>query len=231
MRLDIHVHVHVIRRLERVVGKPIPNYGEGLLYEHCAAPDSKVEFETSNYGVRTTSEVEYEFVCKPAEQRPDGSSWPEESKLKPGSSSQAPDWKSAAHMVGKKNVNNRWKVIVNQARKQSHMRKPLSKEDLDQEIEKINIRLRSLPNENELKHEEAWGARLYTGPMYEKCKLAACITPYKLHSLSTASPCFSLQTIASFAAYKLESRPMTTPRAIWTRALSCKANLFACAQT
>ena len=48
--------------------------------EHCDATDSDVPFETSNYGIRTTSKTEWLFVAKPREVLDTGD-WPKEVKL------------------------------------------------------------------------------------------------------------------------------------------------------
>lgn len=66
--------------LEGIIGSPSPNLHEGMCREHTQGPDSGQEFETFNYGVRTTSSTEWKFVAEPdkfvAERN-----WPTETKL------------------------------------------------------------------------------------------------------------------------------------------------------
>ena len=69
--------------LERLLGPPSPNLQEAMRREHCASADSKEYFTSANYGVTTTSQIEWLFVVEPQ----DGlrklrlAAWPHEQKL------------------------------------------------------------------------------------------------------------------------------------------------------
>lgn len=51
--------------LERLLGPPSPNLLDAMQREHCASADSKEYFTSANYGVTTTSQVEWFFVVDP----------------------------------------------------------------------------------------------------------------------------------------------------------------------
>jgi hypothetical protein len=51
--------------LDGLIGPPNPNLLEGMRNEHSQCKDSHIEFETPNYGVITTSHVEYLVVVEP----------------------------------------------------------------------------------------------------------------------------------------------------------------------
>ena len=51
--------------LEGLLGPPSPQLTTAMLREHCHSEDSAVEFTTSNYGITTTSQIEYHFVFDP----------------------------------------------------------------------------------------------------------------------------------------------------------------------
>ena len=52
--------------LEGLVGPPSANILSAMSQEHCCGPDAKAVFETKNYEIETTSEVEWWFVHDPA---------------------------------------------------------------------------------------------------------------------------------------------------------------------
>jgi hypothetical protein len=64
------------RGLEGMIGAPNPNIMEAMMKEHCNSKDSKTEFTPSNYGITTTSEIEWEFVTNPEKR----TTWPVETK-------------------------------------------------------------------------------------------------------------------------------------------------------
>ena len=64
--------------LEGIVGSPDPNVLEAMRAEHSNGPDSFQLFTTANYGVTTTSEIEFHFVAEP--EQPPASGWPAETK-------------------------------------------------------------------------------------------------------------------------------------------------------
>jgi ankyrin repeat protein len=51
--------------LDGLIGPPNPNLQEGMRSEHCQRKDSSVKFTTHNYGITTTSHVEYLMVVEP----------------------------------------------------------------------------------------------------------------------------------------------------------------------
>jgi len=51
--------------LEALIGSPSPNLLPQMEVEHCKAPDSDMLFVTSNYGIETTSRIEWWFVMDP----------------------------------------------------------------------------------------------------------------------------------------------------------------------
>jgi hypothetical protein len=55
--------------LEGRLGAPNPNLHEAMEREHCASADSHAEFQTPNYGVKTTSAVEWWVVVEPTPAR------------------------------------------------------------------------------------------------------------------------------------------------------------------
>ena len=55
--------------LEGRIGRPQPNLYVAMEDEHRRSIDSRDEFTTSNYGVKTTSQIEWWFVIDPAEGR------------------------------------------------------------------------------------------------------------------------------------------------------------------
>ena len=71
--------------LEKLLGPPSPQLEQAMKREHCASADSKEFFTSGNYGVTTTSQIEWYFVFDPN----DGLSklhgvvddWPEEQML------------------------------------------------------------------------------------------------------------------------------------------------------
>ena len=51
--------------LERLLGPPSPNLLEAMRRDHCASRDSFVYFNSANYDVHTTSQIEWLFVVDP----------------------------------------------------------------------------------------------------------------------------------------------------------------------
>lgn len=71
--------------LEGLIGPPNPNLLVAMEREHCDSSDSQLAFSTPNYGVTTTSEIEWWFVFNPERglrklRLSEG--WPQEEKLK-----------------------------------------------------------------------------------------------------------------------------------------------------
>ena len=71
--------------LEGVIGPPQPDLQEGLRRDHCKADDSNWWFTAMNYGVNTTSLIEWWFVVNPkegvSELKLQGEKYPEETQL------------------------------------------------------------------------------------------------------------------------------------------------------
>ena len=51
--------------LERLLGPPSPNLLEAMRRDHCASADSFIYFQSPNYDVSTTSQIEWLFVADP----------------------------------------------------------------------------------------------------------------------------------------------------------------------
>ena len=68
--------------LERVVGPPHNKVLEAMEREHTSGPEAAEEFVTSNYGITTTSTVEWSFVAAPdaAPEHHQLERWPEEAR-------------------------------------------------------------------------------------------------------------------------------------------------------
>ena len=124
--------------LEGKVGSPDPKVREAMLAEHCQRPDSDATFTAGNYGVNTTSAIEWRFVDAPS--KPPSGGWPVETRnTHVGEGSDAV----------------------------SIMRATIPRDELHARLTTRNARL-SLLGEPELQLVEAVGARLYTGPMFAK---------------------------------------------------------------
>jgi hypothetical protein len=65
--------------LEAKIGAPDPNVHDAMAAEHTERADSNQEFSTSNYGMTTTSSIEWRFVAEP--DQPPEAGWPKETKL------------------------------------------------------------------------------------------------------------------------------------------------------
>ena len=73
------------RGLESFIGKPKKLLYEAMLEEHCDSADSNLEFCAENYGIFTTSKIEWNFVVDPSNRNLNqlgltGSGWPVETK-------------------------------------------------------------------------------------------------------------------------------------------------------
>ena len=67
---------------EGLVGTPDANFFEAMRREFCESLDSDVVWKTGNYGIETTSRVEWHFVVNPAKGLLELSlpAWPVETK-------------------------------------------------------------------------------------------------------------------------------------------------------
>ena len=122
--------------------------------EHTQQPDSRLEFTTKNYVVTTMSETEWKFVAEPSSRPHDA--WPVEAKLvlarKPGGSKSA-------------RLGERIAIVANEPQKRRRAPMPIA--ELERHVEERSARLLE-QREPALTLEEAFGARLYTGPLYVK---------------------------------------------------------------
>ena len=125
--------------LEALVGSPHPRIRGAMVVEHCEHSDSKVEFLTGNYGISTTSEIEWKFVAEPEDRR----YWPVETRMVFALQSRGAE--------GQRRFPKRVK------------RQPMALGELDERTAKVNARLRTML-EPALELEESIAARLYTGP-------------------------------------------------------------------
>ena len=126
--------------LAGLVGKPDPvSLSAGMKHDHVGQKDSKHEFTTGNYGVTTTSEIEYWFVVDPSAAKLaelNRQEWPIETKL-----------------------------VGDEATKKL-CRKPRPMSGFDQARKKLMVHLKPLCVK--LTDEMFIGARLYTGPAFVK---------------------------------------------------------------
>ncbi len=73
------------RGLEYYLGPPRKLQYEAMVKEHCESADSDVEFFADNYGITTTSKIEWNFVADPSEKNLKKlllEQWPQETTLK-----------------------------------------------------------------------------------------------------------------------------------------------------
>jgi len=144
--------------LEAIVGAPLPCVREAMAAEHTQQLDSHLEFTAENYGTTTTSATEWAFVAKP-ESRPHDK-WPVEAKLVPKLVlTRKPDGSKSARL------GERIAIVGHEHRKRP--RAPMSIIELRWRIAERGVRLLE-QGEPALTLEEAFGARLYTGPLFVK---------------------------------------------------------------
>ena len=135
--------------LEGLVGSPSPKVKEMMMEEHTARADSQVEFTTGNYGICTTSSIEFAFVATP-DAPPRGTGWPVEEKIR-------------AALAGEERAD----LAALRASGAQH-RQPLPLVDLEESMEvHANGQLRAL-GEPQMTVNEAIGLRAYTGPLFVK---------------------------------------------------------------
>ena len=133
-----------LQGLEALIGQPSPNFVEAMAREHCQEVDSTALFTTSNYEMTTTSATEWWFVYDPDEglQVLGINGWPVEQKL------------LAAKARGQELAG-------------AEVRKPVQVSVLRRRGKRICEKLKTLAVAP-LLDAEIIGARLYTGPMFEK---------------------------------------------------------------
>ena len=144
--------------LEKIIGPPSANVLEAMRTEHCGSDDSKIDFETKNYELRTTSEIEWMFVTEPTDEQLKAlglKEWPVEQNIARAQHAQTenrlhlhPALKDLLACGAKP------RVVV-----------PVAELE---ERRQIANELLELLNEPLLIKEEIFGARLYTGPLFMK---------------------------------------------------------------
>ena len=136
--------------LERIMGGPNPRLRRGMEIDHNECDDSHAEFTAPNYGVRSTSAIEYAFVAAPSSPPA-----PLLAALKDEEGRPAPreDWprETAAH----------------EAAPAFKPRVPMQLPALGRARLAINQRLAAVGG-NPLLEEECLGLRLYTGALFVK---------------------------------------------------------------
>ena len=125
--------------LSGVIGPPSPNLADAMRREHCASDDSLMHFTSNNYGILTSSQIEYAFVVAPEEglKRLGLSEWPTEEKLK------------------------------HDPQLWERRRRPTNLSSFDEHLRRVNTSLGALDCAP-LGIDELIGARLYTGALYVK---------------------------------------------------------------
>jgi len=125
--------------LEARIGAPQPQVAEAMEAEHMAHAESSVPFCTGNYGVDTTTETEYLFVC-------------------------APDFPKALKRLGRTRWPRESDALLQD---RSHCREPQPLERFVKAAEVRNRELERT-HQPAIIREEIIAARLYTGPLFEK---------------------------------------------------------------
>lgn len=135
--------------LEGKIGAPNPRVMVAMAAEHEEAADSHEKVTTSNYELTTTSAIEWAFVATPDCEPRTG--WPAEERLRRAHAQSA---SSVGRSAGDE------ALIASGAR----MRAPMPLDELRALIAERNEQLAAL-SEPPLELVEAYGARLYTGPL------------------------------------------------------------------
>ena len=140
--------------LEAKIGSPSANARKAMEEEHTKRDDSHVKLTTGNYGMTTTSAIEWLFVATP--DKPPEEGFPVEEKLR---AARAPT------PVGQERSKGEEALIASGAQP----RVTMTLEKMGEELEaRANTKLRGL-GEPEVSVDEGVGARLYTGPLFVKC--------------------------------------------------------------
>ena len=124
--------------LEGQVGAPDPKVYSAMEAEHTKKADAKLKFVTGNYGVTTSSEIEWWFVIDPTRERLARlrlEQWPAEGDSK------LPE--------------------------RRHRRRPVPLAKVEEERDRVNERLRTI-EQPEMTRFELVAGRLYTGPLFVK---------------------------------------------------------------
>lgn len=150
--------------LEAKIGSPQPNVHAAMEAEHTQREDSDDKMTTENYGITTTSAIEWRFVGEP--DSPPHGGWPVEERLRaafaiPAASAAEAD-RPAHGRWGRLNLG-----LRNLAASGAQHRTALPLSELEAACAVPNAKLSAM-GEPVATLEEAIGARLYTGPLFIK---------------------------------------------------------------
>ncbi|CAK0793558.1 unnamed protein product, partial [Prorocentrum cordatum] len=147
--------------LEDLIGSPDPRVERAMMREHCNADDSRIEWTTENYGITTTPEIEWHFVCGKNEEPKTARRVSRSGTRDLGSGRDAPP--SLGPAQGDAPSSWKWpRETVTQ-----HRREWKDIGDFKDVFDGINAKLKE-KGEQPLELVEWIGGRLYTGPMFEK---------------------------------------------------------------
>ena len=144
--------------LTSLIGPAGDDMDEAVCAEHCEEADSFVEFTTGNYGVLTTSATEYWFVVDPV----GAASTPRIHEA----------IRRDARADPKAKVGRMWDWPVEEKlrddpEQRSRCRQPLPAKDFAEARAELDAQLVKL-GYTPIRDVEFFGARLYTGPLFEK---------------------------------------------------------------
>jgi hypothetical protein len=140
--------------LEGLVGAPRNNVLDAMVGDHTKRADSKLPFTTGNYGITTTSDIEWRFVYEPEESQ---------AEQGPGAAGE-----EGSHAGGAEVASSAWPA-ESEARlpNRAHCRKPRALSEFREAMDEKNAQLQAV-KQPPMTTEELIGARLYTGPLFEK---------------------------------------------------------------
>ena len=175
----------IYRGLEALIGTAPHHSAAAVRREHCRSADSFLDFETGNYQVHTTSATEYDFVVEPSTH----------------THTNDPAANSRRHQKGDADADDdkawwpRERVLVEaaDASMRSRCRTPHTLASFAEARQGIDERLASVCTEP-ITDMELLTARLYTGPMFEKCapsRSRAPDPPWKRPCAPHRTPCSS----------------------------------------
>ena len=143
--------------LEAMVGTPCANARDAMAAEHTERDDSHAELTTGNYGLTTTSAIEWAFSATP--DKPPEKGWPAEKKL-------------CAALVPLPEGQKRRASAAALIESNAQPRTPMPLKEMEVRLKEMaNAKLEVL-NEPLVSLDEGIGARLYTGPLFIKCAAA-----------------------------------------------------------
>ena len=167
--------------LEAKVGSPQPDVHMAMAAEHMKKEDSIERITTENYGITTTSSIEWRFVAEP--ESPPHGGWPVEERLRMAHAiSSSPDASQSsasriastakagvtlAHPTGHRRWGHLNLALRKLAASGAHHRTALPLSALEDACNAPNAKLASM-REPLVTLDEAIGARLYTGPLFVK---------------------------------------------------------------